>query len=88
MVLWKQKMDAFLSSLPQLDIFTMKMCFGLQLRHAGLFSYLILPIGCIKLEGKISREEVARICVAALDSPYACDKTFEVKLFPHSLGIL
>ncbi|GMH30480.1 hypothetical protein Nepgr_032323 [Nepenthes gracilis] len=29
--------------------------------------------------GKISREEVARICVAALDSPHACDKTFEVK---------
>ncbi|OVA19989.1 NADH:ubiquinone oxidoreductase intermediate-associated protein 30 [Macleaya cordata] len=29
--------------------------------------------------GKISREEVARICVAALESPYACDKTFEVK---------
>ncbi|OWM72983.1 hypothetical protein CDL15_Pgr001097 [Punica granatum] len=31
------------------------------------------------ITGKISREEVARICVAALDSPYACDKTFEVK---------
>ncbi|KAG5622339.1 hypothetical protein H5410_007557 [Solanum commersonii] len=29
--------------------------------------------------GKISREEVARICVAALKSTYACDKTFEVK---------
>lgn len=29
--------------------------------------------------GKISREEVARICVAALESPYACGKTFEVK---------
>ncbi|GAB4831458.1 hypothetical protein Ancab_005474 [Ancistrocladus abbreviatus] len=29
--------------------------------------------------GKISREEVACICVAALDSPQACDKTFEVK---------
>ncbi|CAL1400855.1 unnamed protein product [Linum trigynum] len=31
------------------------------------------------ITGKVSREEVARICVAALDSPYACDKTFEVK---------
>ncbi|XP_044481342.1 protein HIGH CHLOROPHYLL FLUORESCENCE PHENOTYPE 173, chloroplastic-like isoform X1 [Mangifera indica] len=29
--------------------------------------------------GKISREEIARICIAALDSPFACDKTFEVK---------
>ncbi|KAK9268198.1 hypothetical protein L1049_010641 [Liquidambar formosana] len=31
------------------------------------------------ITGKISREEIARICVAALESPYACDKTFEVK---------
>ncbi|RWR96305.1 NADH:ubiquinone oxidoreductase intermediate-associated protein 30 [Cinnamomum micranthum f. kanehirae] len=31
------------------------------------------------ITGKISREEVARICVAALGSHYACDKTFEVK---------
>lgn len=31
------------------------------------------------ITGKISREEIARMCVAALDSPYACDKTFEVK---------
>ncbi|KAF5188629.1 NADH:ubiquinone oxidoreductase [Thalictrum thalictroides] len=31
------------------------------------------------ITGKISREEVARICVAALESPYALDKTFEVK---------
>ncbi|KAL0442614.1 UNVERIFIED_CONTAM: hypothetical protein Slati_1984100 [Sesamum latifolium] len=31
------------------------------------------------ITGKISREEVARICVAAIESPYACDKTFEVK---------
>ncbi|KAL8263299.1 hypothetical protein R6Q59_024648 [Mikania micrantha] len=31
------------------------------------------------ISGKISREEVAKICVAALESPYACDKTFEVK---------
>ncbi|KAK8914634.1 hypothetical protein KSP39_PZI024418 [Platanthera zijinensis] len=31
------------------------------------------------ITGKISRDEVARICVAALESPYACDKTFEVK---------
>ncbi|XP_077227156.1 NAD(P)-binding Rossmann-fold superfamily protein [Tasmannia lanceolata] len=31
------------------------------------------------ITGKISREEVARICVAALESPYARDKTFEVK---------
>ncbi|KAK2642522.1 hypothetical protein Ddye_024285 [Dipteronia dyeriana] len=29
--------------------------------------------------GKVSRDEVALICVAALESPYACDKTFEVK---------
>ncbi|CAL2235952.1 unnamed protein product [Prunus armeniaca] len=28
--------------------------------------------------GKISREEVAQICVAALESPYASGKTFEV----------
>ncbi|KAF5738269.1 hypothetical protein HS088_TW13G01165 [Tripterygium wilfordii] len=31
------------------------------------------------ITGKISREEIARICVAALEIPYACDKTFEVK---------
>ncbi|XP_041025245.1 protein HIGH CHLOROPHYLL FLUORESCENCE PHENOTYPE 173, chloroplastic isoform X2 [Juglans microcarpa x Juglans regia] len=31
------------------------------------------------ITGKVSREEVARICVAALESTYACDKTFEVK---------
>ncbi|KAK9714525.1 hypothetical protein RND81_06G101000 [Saponaria officinalis] len=31
------------------------------------------------ITGKISREEVARICVAALGSPDARDKTFEVK---------
>ncbi|KAI9120401.1 hypothetical protein K1719_007434 [Acacia pycnantha] len=31
------------------------------------------------ITGKISREEVARICVAALESPFACNKTFEVK---------
>ncbi|KAF1867211.1 hypothetical protein Lal_00049640 [Lupinus albus] len=31
------------------------------------------------ITGKISREEIARICVAALESPYASDKTFEVK---------
>ncbi|KAL1560352.1 protein HIGH CHLOROPHYLL FLUORESCENCE PHENOTYPE 173, chloroplastic [Salvia divinorum] len=31
------------------------------------------------ITGKISREEVAKICIAALKSPYACDKTFEVK---------
>lgn len=31
------------------------------------------------ITGKIGREEVARICVAALSSPAACDKTFEVK---------
>ncbi|CAL8170627.1 unnamed protein product [Prunus armeniaca] len=29
--------------------------------------------------GKISREEVAHICVAALESPYASGETFEVK---------
>ncbi|CAL2273324.1 unnamed protein product [Prunus armeniaca] len=32
-----------------------------------------------KLKGKISREEVAHICVAALESPYASGETFEVK---------
>ncbi|KAL4204504.1 hypothetical protein AMTRI_Chr01g110210 [Amborella trichopoda] len=31
------------------------------------------------ITGKISREEVARICVTALESPHACNKTFEVK---------
>ncbi|XP_028764790.1 uncharacterized protein LOC114722840 isoform X3 [Neltuma alba] len=31
------------------------------------------------ITGKVSREEVARICVAALESPFACNKTFEVK---------
>ncbi|KAL5732149.1 hypothetical protein ACHQM5_004802 [Ranunculus cassubicifolius] len=31
------------------------------------------------ITGKISREEVARICVAALESPSATNKTFEVK---------
>lgn len=31
------------------------------------------------ITGKISREEIARICIAALESPYALDKTFEVK---------
>ncbi|CAK9152633.1 unnamed protein product [Ilex paraguariensis] len=31
------------------------------------------------ITGKISREEIARICVAALESPYACGKTLEVK---------
>ncbi|XP_010529212.1 PREDICTED: uncharacterized protein LOC104806167 isoform X1 [Tarenaya hassleriana] len=31
------------------------------------------------ITGKVSREEVALICIAALDSPYALDKTFEVK---------
>lgn len=34
----------------------------------------------LHVQGKISREEVARICVAALESPYVCDKTFEVGL--------
>ncbi|XP_042067439.1 protein HIGH CHLOROPHYLL FLUORESCENCE PHENOTYPE 173, chloroplastic-like [Salvia splendens] len=29
------------------------------------------------ITGKISREEVAKVCIAALESPYACDKTFE-----------
>lgn len=36
------------------------------------------------MQGKISREEVAKICVAALESPYACDKTFEVTYPPSS----
>ncbi|GAB2231316.1 hypothetical protein Droror1_Dr00010322 [Drosera rotundifolia] len=31
------------------------------------------------ITGKISREEVAKLCVAALESPHACNKTFEVK---------
>ena len=30
------------------------------------------------MQGKISSEEVAQICVAALESPYASGKTFEV----------
>ncbi|PQP93919.1 hypothetical protein Pyn_11518 [Prunus yedoensis var. nudiflora] len=30
------------------------------------------------MQGKISREEVAQICVAALESPYSSGKTFEV----------
>ncbi|GMN43498.1 hypothetical protein TIFTF001_012688 [Ficus carica] len=30
------------------------------------------------ITGKVSREEIALICIAALDSPYALDKTFEV----------
>ncbi|CAB4318761.1 unnamed protein product [Prunus armeniaca] len=33
----------------------------------------------IAAHGKISRKEVAQICVAALESPYASGKTFEVK---------
>nr|GEW33740.1 hypothetical protein [Tanacetum cinerariifolium] len=32
--------------------------------------------------GKISIEDVAKICVAALDSPYICDKTFVVIFSP------
>ncbi|KZV23743.1 hypothetical protein F511_33751 [Dorcoceras hygrometricum] len=31
------------------------------------------------ITGKVSREEIARICIASLESPYARDKTFEVK---------
>ncbi|XP_010434492.1 PREDICTED: uncharacterized protein LOC104718440 [Camelina sativa] len=31
------------------------------------------------ITGKVSRDEVARICIAALDSPSALNKTFEVK---------
>ncbi|KAJ0017916.1 hypothetical protein Pint_10346 [Pistacia integerrima] len=31
------------------------------------------------ITGKVSREEIARICIAAFESPFACDKTFEVK---------
>uniref|UniRef100_A0A2P2MDJ4 NADH:ubiquinone oxidoreductase intermediate-associated protein 30 domain-containing protein n=1 Tax=Rhizophora mucronata TaxID=61149 RepID=A0A2P2MDJ4_RHIMU len=40
------------------------------------------------ITGKISREEIARICVAALESPYACDKTFEVIIFALTLWML
>lgn len=40
--------------------------------------FLRLHILCICWQGKVSREEIARICIAALESPYACDKTFEV----------
>lgn len=29
----------------------------------------------------MSREEIALICIAALESPYALDKTFEVIVF-------
>ncbi|CAL9125959.1 unnamed protein product [Musa acuminata var. zebrina] len=39
-------------------------------------AYLIFYQGD-NIMGKISREEVARFCVAALSSPYACGKTFE-----------
>lgn len=31
------------------------------------------------ITGKVSREDIAEICVAALELPSACDKTFEVK---------
>ncbi|KAG2249322.1 hypothetical protein Bca52824_088950, partial [Brassica carinata] len=31
------------------------------------------------ITGKVSRDEVARICIAALESPHALNKTFEVK---------
>ncbi|XP_038995027.1 uncharacterized protein LOC120119260 [Hibiscus syriacus] len=31
------------------------------------------------ITGKMSREEIALICIAALETPYARDKTFEVK---------
>ncbi|KAI5080813.1 hypothetical protein GOP47_0003996 [Adiantum capillus-veneris] len=31
------------------------------------------------ITGKVSREDIAQICVAALELPSACDKTFEVK---------
>ncbi|KAJ3692111.1 hypothetical protein LUZ60_012461 [Juncus effusus] len=31
------------------------------------------------ITGKVAREEIARICIASLESPYACGKTFEVK---------
>ncbi|KAF2585189.1 hypothetical protein F2Q70_00034588 [Brassica cretica] len=37
------------------------------------------------ITGKVSRDEVARICIAALESPHALNKTFEVKsTFPFS----
>ncbi|KAL5547617.1 hypothetical protein UlMin_002848 [Ulmus minor] len=44
--------------------------------HAG--ADLIFDQGD-NITGKISRKEVACICIAALASPYALDKTFEVK---------
>jgi uncharacterized protein YbjT (DUF2867 family) len=31
------------------------------------------------IKGKVSREDVAELCVQALDSPQACNVTFEVK---------
>jgi hypothetical protein len=42
----------------------------------NLYIYLTLTV---IFQGKISREEVALICVAALESPSAVGKTFEVK---------
>ncbi|GJV34689.1 NAD(P)-binding Rossmann-fold superfamily protein [Tanacetum coccineum] len=42
-------------------------------------SLMILYLNIVVMQGKISRKDVAKICVAALESPYACDKTFEVK---------
>ncbi|KAJ0082616.1 hypothetical protein Patl1_10464 [Pistacia atlantica] len=37
------------------------------------------------ITGKVSREEIARICIAAFESPFACDKTFEViQTYPKS----
>ena len=33
----------------------------------------------VTLQGKISREDIADLCAALLDTPAACDTTFEIK---------
>ncbi|GKA07844.1 putative reverse transcriptase domain-containing protein [Tanacetum coccineum] len=40
---------------------------------------IIIPFLTNDSFGRYLEKEVAKICVAALESPYACDKTFEVK---------
>jgi hypothetical protein len=44
--------------------------------YIDIYIYLTLTV---IFQGKISREEVALICVAALESSSAVGKTFEVK---------
>ncbi|GKA03992.1 6-phosphogluconate dehydrogenase-like protein [Tanacetum coccineum] len=40
---------------------------------------IIIPFLTNDSFGRYLEKEVAKICVAALESPYACDKTFEEK---------